>query len=208
LVLKSSNSILIQIIGFGLAIGGGENVISIRSTNDGGTTFSNWESILTGTMVGKSVQGWDALLQSIASLTGANGSFIGLTGAAAAAVKAIVGTVSQSGGVATGSIVEVGSNANGSYIKFAGGLLLCFGSVTVGTITNSAGSLFVSTSTSWTFPAAFATKPFCGGNDGSGSSSIWHAFSQSTTSANIGAYCYTSISSSRTANLVAVGTWY
>lgn len=34
----------------------------------------------------------------------------------------ILGTVSQSGGVPTGAIIERGSNANGEYVRFAGGL--------------------------------------------------------------------------------------
>jgi hypothetical protein len=37
----------------------------------------------------------------------------------------IVGTVSQSGGVPTGAIIERGSNANGEYIKFADGTIIC-----------------------------------------------------------------------------------
>nr|WP_289123471.1 hypothetical protein [uncultured Halomonas sp.] len=36
----------------------------------------------------------------------------------------ILGTVSQSGGVPTGAILEYGENANGMYIKLAGGLLI------------------------------------------------------------------------------------
>ncbi|MFQ2372841.1 hypothetical protein ACK306_14735, partial [Aeromonas caviae] len=37
----------------------------------------------------------------------------------------IVGAVSQSGGVPTGSIIERGSNANGEYTKYADGTLIC-----------------------------------------------------------------------------------
>jgi hypothetical protein len=37
----------------------------------------------------------------------------------------ILGTVSQSGGVATGAIIERGSNANGEFVKFADGTLIC-----------------------------------------------------------------------------------
>ena len=37
----------------------------------------------------------------------------------------ILGTVSQSGGVPTGAIIERGSNANGGYTKFADGTLIC-----------------------------------------------------------------------------------
>lgn len=37
----------------------------------------------------------------------------------------ILGTVSQSEGVPTGAIIERGSNANGDYVKFADGTLIC-----------------------------------------------------------------------------------
>lgn len=37
----------------------------------------------------------------------------------------IVGLVSQLAGVPTGSIIEYGSNANGSYLKFADGTMIC-----------------------------------------------------------------------------------
>jgi hypothetical protein len=39
----------------------------------------------------------------------------------------VVGTVLQSGGVATGAIIERGSNANGQYTKFADGTMICGG---------------------------------------------------------------------------------
>lgn len=37
----------------------------------------------------------------------------------------ILGTVSQSGGVPTGAIIERGANANGEYVKFADGTMIC-----------------------------------------------------------------------------------
>lgn len=37
----------------------------------------------------------------------------------------ILGTVSQSGGVPTGAIIERGSNSNGEYVKFADGTMIC-----------------------------------------------------------------------------------
>jgi hypothetical protein len=40
----------------------------------------------------------------------------------------ILGTVSQSGGVPTGAIIERGSNANGEFVKFADGTMICTGS--------------------------------------------------------------------------------
>lgn len=37
----------------------------------------------------------------------------------------ILGTVSQSGGIPTGAVIERGSNANGEYVKFADGTAIC-----------------------------------------------------------------------------------
>ena len=36
----------------------------------------------------------------------------------------LLGTVSQSGGVPTGAVIERGSNANGEYVKFADGTMI------------------------------------------------------------------------------------
>jgi len=55
-------------------------------------------------------------------------------GLGAAAVAPIVGTVSQSGGVPTGSIIESGSNTNGSYTKYADGTMICRNTVDLGSI--------------------------------------------------------------------------
>jgi hypothetical protein len=59
----------------------------------------------------------------------------------------ILGTVSQSGGVPTGALIQSGSNANGSYTRFADGTQIC-----THTLSSSA-----STDVTWTFPAAFVT---------------------------------------------------
>ena len=65
----------------------------------------------------------------------------------------ILGTVSQSGGVPTGAIIERGSNANGEYVRFADGTQICTHSPSfVGT---GAGLR----TTTWTYPAAFGAAP-------------------------------------------------
>ncbi|MFN6978264.1 MAG: hypothetical protein ACK4OP_09085 [Gemmobacter sp.] len=67
--------------------------------------------------------------------------------------RTILGTVSQSAGVPTGAVIERGSNANGEYVRFADGTLIC-----TRTLTASA-----SAATTWTFPSAFAAAPVvCG----------------------------------------------
>lgn len=95
-------------------------------------------------------------------LTSKNGlSNLGLRTAAKADV---VGTVSQSGGVPTGAIIERGSNSNGEYTKFADGTLICCFTKSVESITsNPSGgttNLYFSTESVFTFPATFVgTRP-------------------------------------------------
>ena len=73
----------------------------------------------------------------------------------------ILGTVTQSGGVPTGAVFEYGSNANGSYIKYADGTMICWRvvSVTV-TLDTSVGALFGSPAQSAiNYPVEFAAAP-------------------------------------------------
>ncbi len=68
----------------------------------------------------------------------------------------ILGTVSQSGGVPTGAIIEEGSNANGHYVRYADGTQICTSPDWSLDITTATGSLYRNSSPqSWTFPAAF-----------------------------------------------------
>ncbi|MGB7244834.1 MAG: DUF2793 domain-containing protein [Sulfitobacter sp.] len=62
----------------------------------------------------------------------------------------ILGTVSQTAGVPTGSIIERGSNANGHYIRFADGTQICTVHDFELTFLNSA-----TIRNDWVFPAAF-----------------------------------------------------
>lgn len=77
----------------------------------------------------------------------------------------ILGTVSQSGGVPGGAIIEQGSNANGYYTKFADGTLICHGIVALGGIALQTvwNSMFRSSSLIYNFPATFVGTPTCTG---------------------------------------------
>lgn len=81
-------------------------------------------------------------------------------GLGAAAVAAILGTVSQSGGVPTGAIFQTGSNANGDFIRFASGWQIC--THTDNRSFNLTGPVdgFFYDSQTWTFPIAFAAAPY------------------------------------------------
>lgn len=65
----------------------------------------------------------------------------------------VLGTVSQSGGMPTGALIERGSNANGDYIRFADGTQIC---------THIVAATYYSASrllASWTHPAVFVGLP-------------------------------------------------
>jgi hypothetical protein len=67
----------------------------------------------------------------------------------------IVGTVSQSGGVPTGAIIEQGSNANGSYIKYANGTMICL--VSTPEVSSNSNLQFHDSVRTW--PATFSEVP-------------------------------------------------
>ncbi|PRD42188.1 hypothetical protein C5748_17130 [Phyllobacterium phragmitis] len=79
----------------------------------------------------------------------------------------IIGTVSQSGGVPTGALIERGSNANGTYTRYADGTQECI-FVRDQSSENwnvASGGLFIGPLYFWTFPAAFSDgSPFVVGS--------------------------------------------
>lgn len=92
-----------------------------------------------------------ALGAALLGLTGTNGHVPVMTGAGTVASRPIVGTVSQSGGVPSGAIIERGSNANGQFTKFSDGTMECWRTVV------SAGTGWKSSGINITFPVAFAS---------------------------------------------------
>ncbi len=72
----------------------------------------------------------------------------------------ILGTVSQSGGVPTGAVIERGSNANGEYVKFADGTMICTGVYTASNYSSTAyGQVFSTVVDNIPFPATFIAAP-------------------------------------------------
>ncbi|WP_321289219.1 hypothetical protein [Alcaligenes phenolicus] len=60
------------------------------------------------------------------------------------------------GSIAAGSVIETGFNANGKWAKYADGTLICWSPpMTSKWIDGTSGSLWVSASSTWTFPMAF-----------------------------------------------------
>jgi hypothetical protein len=83
-------------------------------------------------------------------------------GLKAAALADITGTVSQSGGVPTGAVIESGTNANGFYIKWADGTMICR-QISGSTVTNNAGAggIYYSNGVGFTYPVTFAGNVPC-----------------------------------------------
>ncbi|MBV4486943.1 hypothetical protein HU727_015215 [Pseudomonas sp. SWRI153] len=81
-------------------------------------------------------------------------------GLGSAAIAAVVGTVSQDKGIPTGAVIERGANANGEYVKFADGTLIC-------TLYGRGGIAFNNPSNmgfNWTYPIPFVAPGFVIGN--------------------------------------------
>jgi hypothetical protein len=128
----------------------------------------------------------------------------------------ILGTVSQSGGVPTGALIERGSSSNGTYIRFADGLQICtrtiepafFGSISSVT---AVGGFNRSPEYTMTYPALFAagSQPAVAVgatfDDGliataRGTVTDWRVFLMRVTS-------FSSIAVSRM-ELLAIGRWF
>jgi len=135
-------------------------------------------------------------------------SFDGTTGKLLRAIS-IVGSVSQSSGVPTGSIIEQGSNSSGYYVRFADGTQIC--SLNSGTLVCndfSSGSFWVSPPFEKNFPASFISPPivltsviFVSGTTVPGS------FVKTTNIVN-GRLLGTTNTSSGQYDILAVGRWF
>lgn len=118
----------------------------------------------------KAAKGVNADITQITGLTTSLSIAQGGTGATTAPLAraalglTILGTVSQSGGVPTGALMEYGTNANGEYWKFASGLMICFAVKSViTTITSALGGLYwkgTADRPADTLPATFANPPW------------------------------------------------
>lgn len=124
----------------------------------------------------------------------------------------IVGSVSESSGVPTGAIVETGSNANGTYIKWADGTMIChvFDSMSSIAVDQTNGSLWRSSTVTWTFPAAFASAPTVTWSGRWMTGAGWFALATSTTTTAGGYYIdvSTRASGSCSRHAMAVGRWF
>jgi hypothetical protein len=107
------------------------------------------------------------------------------------------------------ALVQYGSNANGSWIRFPNGLQICQHTITTGALNVAAGAIFATADTTWTFPVAFASGQALSayGSDSVGTAVWVSCGSYSSTSILVKGYCFTS-AAARTIAVTAVGRWY
>ena len=154
-----------------------------------------------------------ALGRALLALNGANGNIPVITGAGTVASRPIVGPVSQSGGIPTGAIVEVGGSASAGYVRFAGGLQVCWADTSNIATTNTAvGSMFRSDTVAMgNMPVVFTAVPivFAGGTGGAGGG--WTAMEIYPTQNNWGSFSVrsaTNIGTNARYFLFAIGKWH
>ena len=153
------------------------------------------------------------------------GSADGLLASSQAYVRSnILGTVSQSGGVPTGAVIERGSNANGEFVRYADGTQICHLNANPASnftgllsLSDSQGSIFAANFTNWNYPAEFSAKACTSINTGrtggvSANRYVWGSMTGGTTaSAQCNFMSATSGSVSTSAfqlQLLAIGRWY
>jgi len=122
----------------------------------------------------------------------------------------ILGTVSQSGGVPTGAVIETGSNANGTYIKYADGTLICSKQTTRYSTTSAEAGFYGGDVASQNFAHAFVAAPIvtltAANSSGSG---CWATNAVSTTTGVGSVRMYAAISgASALVNILAIGRWF
>jgi len=130
-----------------------------------------------------------------------------------AVIPGLVGTVSQSGGVPTGAIIERGSNANGEYVRYADGTQICTVNAALSGVTSTAtGGIYTSQDINWTFPATFTTSAIVTGRVRVGTASSWIGLGNNATSdltsADYAIKSSTAIAASTGLGLCAIGRWY
>jgi hypothetical protein len=126
----------------------------------------------------------------------------------------IVGTVSYANGIPTGAIIETGTNANGTYARFADGTQICWKNFVGGPASFSAGPIFTSSALAvGSFPIAFlaGTTPrvVATGYAGTGG---WPAVYAAATASSWGSWAmYKEVvqsTGSTVMDLIAIGRWY
>lgn len=196
--------------GLGLGTVATDSIVPVTRGGTGGTDVASARSGL-----GLGAVATDSIVPVARGGTGATTPAAARTalGLGSAAVASVLGTVSQSAGVPTGAVMERGSNANGEYVKFADGTLICtlFGQGSIG-FNNPSNIGFL-----WTYPMPFVAPGFVIGNMvgvlgvGKQITSIG-AYARSSTFANICAFSLGQFTPADAASIsfdcLAIGRWF
>ncbi|WP_288994724.1 pyocin knob domain-containing protein [uncultured Gemmobacter sp.] len=120
----------------------------------------------------------------------------------------LLGTVSQSGGVPTGKVIERGSNANGEYVRFADGTQICTAIAAGVDAATAAGPIYMrSNLLTWTFPASFLSAPVVAG--GGGNAARWLGINApSVGNVQYRVFSYASSGTLSMPGLIATGRWF
>lgn len=125
----------------------------------------------------------------------------------------MVGSVSQSGGVPTGRIIERGSNGNGEYVRYADGTQICWGgNASAGrfNVTSPSGPLYYSGSASFTFPVSFSVAPSVSMNPyNTVNYFCWCASDSTPTTTGCQAYLVSPVNTAQgNMQYIAIGRWF
>ncbi|MCA6107717.1 hypothetical protein [Bradyrhizobium cenepequi] len=183
--------------------------ITINVTKAGGSgTVADWNFAISG------APGSGDLLSTnnLSDVANAATALVNLGADARYVKKAdIVGTVSQSGGVPTGAIIERGSNTNGQYVKYADGTMICWNpNASASDATDSALNVFSGASGNWTYPATFVAQPaVSGGINGVVGLGRWLTIGAGPASTQIVVWSYIQRAAGNvSAGLMAIGRWF
>lgn len=118
----------------------------------------------------------------------------------------LIGTVSEVSGVPTGAVIEQGTNALGTFLRFADGTQICTATVDLD-IDQASGGLYWSGAVSHDFPMPFASKPTASGSLQSQSAGWVNGRAESSTAWSISGFAISS-ATGEIADVFAMGRWY
>jgi len=102
--------------------------------------------------------------------------------------------------------IESGSNADGNYIKFPDGTLICISKVITNYTNVANGSIFTSAQRTWTYPMVFIEEPAVSASDGN--STRWaDVFNPELHQSRFFSFGATSSTTSSNVTLTAIGRW-
>lgn len=178
----------------------GKTIANIIPANDS-VTNAMLANVATGTIKGRVT----ASTGDPEDLTGSQALTI-LKTSGAYAKDNILGTVSQTSGVPTGAIIERGSNANGDFVKFADGTLICTQTLALAAASTASANIWGGpTAASWTYPATFIAAPALAG---SSLSTHFLSFESSSSGGTIISWSYVQRTGTLSLKAVAVGRWF